>query len=44
MRPADNAKIESLMGGDGNDEYFGNQDYEGNVFNDADEGMPTRFA
>ena len=44
VRPADNAKIQSLIGGPDNDESFGNQDYEGNVFEDADEGIATGFA
>jgi len=41
VRPADNAKMQSLIGGNDNEESFGNQDYEGNVFDDADEGIPT---
>jgi len=41
VRPADNAKMQSLISGNDNGESFGNQDYEGNVFDDADEGIPT---
>lgn len=44
VRPADSAKIQSLIGGPDNDESFGNQDYEGNVFEDADEGISSGFA
>mgnify|MGYP006118422453 CR=1 FL=1 len=32
--------MQSLIGGNDNEESFGNQDYEGNVFDDADEGKP----
>ena len=44
VRPADNAKMQSLLGGYDKEEFYGNQDYEGNVFDDADEGMATNLA
>jgi hypothetical protein len=44
VRPADNARMQNLMGGDDEDESFGNQDYEGNVFDMADEGNAVNQA
>ena len=32
VRPADNTSMQNLMGGDDEDESFGNQDYEGNAY------------